>query len=108
MLRCETIRSPRIALRTAPCAEPRWASAVLAKAVGLVDLGSRKGVRALARRSPQREEALGAEAPAGVARGEAALAQPELVVGAARHRVVALARIERPFDARAATRPARG
>ncbi len=55
-------------------------------------------MRAFTRRSPQREEALGAEAPAGVARGKAALAQPQLVVGAPRHRVVALARIERPFD----------
>ncbi len=55
-------------------------------------------MRALARRSPQREEALRAEAPGRVARAQAALAQPELVVGAARHRVVALPRIERPFE----------
>ena len=46
--------------------------------------------------------------PAGVLRGEAALREAELVVGAAGDRVVALPRIERALDARAATATSSG
>ena len=53
---------------------------------------------ALAVRAPQSEHALRAEAARRVLRGEAALLEAELVVGAAGDGVVALPRIERALD----------
>ena len=72
--------------------------AVLAEAIRLVDLDAREGVLARFLRPPREEHALNAEAAAHVLRGEAALGEPELVVRAPGDGVVALPRIERPFE----------
>jgi hypothetical protein len=72
--------------------------AVLSEAVRLRDLGAREGVGALARRSEQTEDPLRAEATGRVARGEAALDEAQLVIGAARDGEVPLARIERALE----------
>ena len=81
-----------------PIAEPRWALRFWPNPCGLVDLGAAEGVRALAGRSPETEEALRPEAPDRVARREPALGEAELVVRAPRDGEVALVRIERPLD----------
>src|SRR5450432_2847059 len=72
--------------------------AVLAEAVALVDFGAPERVRALARRPPEAEHAFRPEAAGGVAGGQAALREAELIVGAASNREVSLPRIERPLE----------
>ena len=73
--------------------------AVLAEAVGRVDLGAAEGVRALVARAPEEQQPrCVSNEPTVYLRGEPALGEAELVVGAARDGVVALARIERPLE----------
>ena len=71
--------------------------AVLTVAIRLVDLGTRERAVAFTGGAPEQEQAFGAETAPCVLRAEAALRQAQLEVGAAGHRVVALARVERPL-----------
>jgi hypothetical protein len=76
-----------------------WPSAVARReAVGLVQLDAAEVVAVAVRRAPEQERALGAERADLVAGGEAALGQPQLVVGAAGDREVALPRIVGALD----------
>src|SRR5207244_7141767 len=72
--------------------------AVLSVALGLVELGSGEGIGPGARRAVRDQRALGPEAALGNLGEQAALAEAEMVFGAAGHRVVALARVERALE----------